>query len=200
MSLYQMDPSGGEVTRLLHAWGSGDRSVEERLFSLVLPDLHKLARHLMSGERKDHSLQPTALMNEAYFRLVGARMRDWENRRHFFAVAARAMRHLLIDHARARSSGAKVSLEGFEELLKSRDSQLQIGVEIHTLLEKMEEKHADWCPIVDLKFFAGFTDQEIAEALNVPLRTVQRQFSDARRWLFERLNRECKATPNTTSA
>src|SRR6478672_9207224 len=187
-----MDPSG-EVTQLLQAWSTGDRSVEQRLFSLVLPDLHKLARHIMSGERRDHSLQPTALMNEAYCRLVGARLRDWESRRHFFAVAARAMRHLLIDHARARPSGAKISLDGLEELLRSRDAQLETGVEIGTLLDEMEKKHPDWCPVVELKFFAGFTDDETAEALHLPLRTMQRQFSDARRWLFERLNPGCQA-------
>ena len=97
-----MEEASGEVTRLLHAWGGGDRAVEDQLFGLVQPDLHRLARRLMSSERQDHSLQATALLNEAYVRLVNARERDWENRRHFFAVAARAMRHLLVDHARAR--------------------------------------------------------------------------------------------------
>jgi RNA polymerase sigma factor (TIGR02999 family) len=196
-----MEQNGGDVTQLLQAWSSGDRTVEERLFSLVLPDLHRLARHIMSGERPDHSLQATALMNEAYFRLVGARTRDWESRKHFFAVAARAMRHLLIDHARARPSGAKVSIEGLEDLLRGRDAQLETGVEISALLDEMEKKHPDWCAVVELKFFAGFTDEETAEALNLPLRTMQRQFGDARRWLYERLeSRQCKARPNTTSS
>jgi len=89
----------GEVTRLLHAWGGGDRSVEDRLFELVLPDLRKLAESMMRRERPDHSLQPTALLNEAYCRLLTARERDWRSRSHFFAIAARAMRRLLIDHA-----------------------------------------------------------------------------------------------------
>ena len=96
-----MNTPDRNVTALLRAWGEGDRSVEERLFALILPDLHQLARYMISRERPEHSLQPTALMNEAYLRLVSARERDWENRRHFFAVAARAMRHLLIDYARA---------------------------------------------------------------------------------------------------
>jgi RNA polymerase sigma factor (TIGR02999 family) len=182
-----MDSPGNDITQMLHAWSAGDRSVEERLFSLVLPDLHKLARHMMNGERREHSLQPTALMNEAYLRLVGARERDWQDRRHFFAVAARAMRHLLIDHARARPSGAKIPIAGFEELLRGRDAQLEVGVDINALLDEMEKKHPDWCPIVELKFFAGFTDEETAGALNLPLRTMQRQFGDARRWLYERL-------------
>jgi RNA polymerase sigma factor (TIGR02999 family) len=196
-----MDASGGEVTQLLHAWAAGDRSVEERLFSLVLPDLHRLARQMMGRERPDHSLQPTALMNEVYFRLVGARERDWENRRHFFAIAARAMRHLLINHARARQRGAKVSIDGMEDMLRGRDAQLELGVEIGTLLDEMEQLHPDWCPVVELKFYAGFTDTETAEALGLTVRTTQRMFGDARRWLFERLEvQRCAAKANTTSS
>ena len=175
--------------------------MEERLFGLVLPDLHKLARHMMARERPDHSLQPTALMNEIYFRLVGARERDWESRRHFFSVAARAMRHLLIDYARARPSGAKVPIEGLEDLLRGRDAQLELGVEINTLLEEMEKAHPDWCPVVELKFFAGFTDAETAEALNLPLRTMQRQFGDARRWLYEKLeSKRCGTRRGATNS
>jgi RNA polymerase sigma factor (TIGR02999 family) len=196
-----MDQTGGDVTQLLQAWSTGDRSVEERLFSLVLPNLHRLARHIMSGERPDHSLQATALMNEAYFRLVGTRERDWESRRHFFAVAARVMRRLLIDHARARPSGAKLSIDGLEDLLRGRDEQLERGVQISALLDDMEKKHPNWCSLVELKFFAGFTDEETAEALNLPLRTMQRQFGDARRWLYERLeSRPCTVRPKTTNS
>ena len=179
----------GEVTTLLRAWSAGDRSVESRLFALVLPDLRIIARHLMGGERPDHSLQPTALMNEVYFRLVNARERDWENRRHFFAVAARAMRHLLIDHARARPKGAKVPIEGLEDLLRGRDPQLELGVSITHLLDELAQTHPEWCTIVELKFFAGFSDQETADAMHMPVRSMQRRFGDAREWLFERLQR-----------
>jgi RNA polymerase sigma factor (TIGR02999 family) len=177
----------GEVTTLLRAWSTGDRSGEERLFELVLPDLRKLAGHLMRGERPDHSLQATALVNEIYFRLVGARERDWENRRHFFAVAARVMRHLLVDHARSRIKGSKVPVENLEHLLRGRDAQLEMGVAISGLLDELDKAHPDWCSVVELKFFAGFTDEETAEALGLPLRTMQRQFGYARQWLFERL-------------
>lgn len=188
-----MEEASGEVTVLLHAWSGGDRNVEERLFALVLPDLHRLARRLMSGERQDHSLQATALMNEAYFKLVSARERDWENRKHFFAVAARAMRHLLIDHARGRPKGAKIALDGIEDLLRGRDAQLEVGLAINGLLDEMERNHPDWVSIIEMKFFAGFTDDEAAEALGLPLRSMQRRFGDARRWLYERLESpECK--------
>jgi RNA polymerase sigma factor (TIGR02999 family) len=182
---HQSPPS--EVTGLLHAWSAGDRSVEPRLFELVLPDLHKLAHYLLRKERPDHSLQPTALINEAYFRLVTARERGWENRRHFLAVAARAMRHHLVDHARSRGKGVKTPIEGLEEMLRGRDHQLEVGIAINALLDEMDQSHPDWCTIIEMKFFAGFTNEETAEALGTPVRTMQRKFGDARRWLFERL-------------
>jgi RNA polymerase sigma factor (TIGR02999 family) len=182
-----MDAPPDEVTVLLNAWSAGDRSVEERLFAMVLPDLHKIACYLMAGERQDHSLQATALLNEAYVRLVAARERNWQNRKHFFSIAARAMRHLLIDHARGRPKGAKAPIEGLEEMLRGRDAQLEQAVAINSLLDELEKSHPDWVSVVELKFFAGFTDDEAAEALGVPLRSMQRQFREARRWLFERI-------------
>lgn len=194
----QMQPAG-EVTELLHAWGKGDRDVEERLFDLVLPDLRKLAGWMMSRERRDHTLQATVLLNEVYCRLVGARERDWQNRSHFFAVAGRAMRHLLIDYARARPKAQRIEMEGVELNLAERDQQLDLAIVIDTLLEEIQATHADWCSIVELKFFLGFTDEETAEALGLPLRTIQRRFSDARRWLYERLEAgSCPAKTKTT--
>lgn len=172
---------------MLRAWSHGDRDVESRIFQLLLPDLRRLAHSILRGERPDHSLQSTALMNEAYLRLVNARERDWENRRHFLAVAARAMRHLLIDHARARAKGLKAPLDGFEDVLQGRDDQLELGLAINELLDELEKVHPDWCTIVEMKFFAGFTDEETAEATGASLRTTQRKFGDARRWLFERI-------------
>ena len=193
-----MEPPAGEVTQLLHAWGAGDRSVESRLFALVLPDLHKLAQLLMRGERRDHSLQATELLNEAYCRLLGARERDWQNRSHFLALAARAMRRLLIEHARGRPKAEKVAIGDLEELLRGRDVQIEVALSIDGLLDEMAPAHPQWCSIVELKFFLGFTDEETAEALGLPLRTMQRQFGDARRWLYERL--KCPTKPNTTSS
>ena len=193
-----MEVPAGEVTQLLHAWGSGDRSVEDRLFALVLPDLHKLANRLMRGERRDHSLQPTELLNEAYCRLLTARERDWQSRSHFLALAARAMRRLLIDHARGRPKAAKVPIGDLEGLLSGRNEQIELALSIDGLLDEMEPEHSQWCSIVELKFFLGFTDEETAEALGLPLRTMQRRFGDARCWLYERL--KCQTKPNTTSS
>src|SRR5919199_645119 len=98
----RLETPAGEVTVLLRAWGTGDRSVEERLFDIVIPELRKLAQRAVRGERSGQSLQPSALLNEAYLRLVAARERTWQDRRHFYAIAARIMRRLLIDHARGR--------------------------------------------------------------------------------------------------
>jgi RNA polymerase sigma factor (TIGR02999 family) len=189
----------GEVTQLLHAWGGGDRSVEDRLFELVLPDLRKLAENMLRRERPDHSLQPTALLNEAYCRLLTARERDWRSRSHFFAIAARAMRRLLIEHARGRPKGARIPIDGLQEFLRGRDEQLELALAVDGLLDDMAPAHASWCSIVELKFFLGFTDEEAAEVLGLPLRSLQRQFGDARRWLYEKL-KSCQAKPNTTSS
>lgn len=195
------DDGGGEVTALLRAWSAGDRTVEDRLFELVLPDLHKIAAALMHKERAGHSFQPTALLNETYVRLVGARENDWEDRRHFFAVAARAMRRFLIDHARGRRpKGGTVSIDGIEEMLKGREPQIEIALSINGLLDELAVTHPDWCSVVEMKFFWGFTDEETAGALDMPLRSMQRKFGDARRWLYERLESEkCKANSKTTN-
>jgi RNA polymerase sigma factor (TIGR02999 family) len=181
-----MEPTS-EVTALLHAWGSGDVSVEDRLFALLVPDLRRIAKNLMRRERRDHSLQTTALLNEAYVRLVHDREREWQNRQHFLAFAARAMRNLLIDHARGRHDSRRLPIDEFESLLPKRPEQLELALSVDRLLCELEATHADWCSIVEMKFFAGFTDAEAAEALGVPVRTLQRKFGDARRWLFERM-------------
>ncbi|HLK49101.1 MAG TPA: ECF-type sigma factor [Bryobacteraceae bacterium] len=196
-----MEPAG-EITRLLHAWSAGDRSVEDRLFRLVLPDLRNLARALMRRERRDHTLQASALLNEAYVRLLAGRQRDWEGRRHFYAVAARIMRRLLIDHARARTKSAMIPIQGSRDFLPGASGKdLETAVAVDSLLDELQLRHPDWCSIVELKYFMGLTDEETAEVSGLPLRTMQRQFSDARRWLFERLNpTTCETQSNATNA
>lgn len=197
----QMSPPAGEITQLLHAWSAGDRSVEERLFSLVLPDLRNLARALMRRERRDHTLEPSALLNEAYVRLLAGRARDWEGRRHFFAVAARIMRRLLIDHARARTKSEMLRLDGSRDFARGPVGQIELAIAVDTLLDELQSSHPDWCTVVELKYFMGLTDEEAAEVLGLSLRTMQRQFSDARRWLFERLNpSSCETKANATNA
>jgi len=177
----------GEITSLLQAWAKGDQTAEARLFEIVMPELHQIAASLMRHERPDHTLEPTALLNEAYFRLVMARERDWRNRRHFFAVAARAMRRLLIDHARGRPKVRFVPMDDVREWLRDTGGKIEQAIAIDTLLSRIEDSHQEWCTIVELKFFMGFSDEETADALGMPLRTIQRNFADARRWLYEQL-------------
>lgn len=196
-----MEPAG-EITQLLRAWSTGDRSVEDRLFRLVLPDLRNLARALMRRERRDHTLEASALLNEAYMRLVAGRGRDWESRRHFYAIAARIMRRLLIDHARGRTKTAVVSLDSSPESPRgSSAADLETAIAVDSLLDELQTRHPEWCAIVELKYFMGLTDDETAEVLGLRLRTMQREFSDARRWLFQRLNpSSCKPKTNATNA
>ncbi len=202
-SIWEVSPletPAGDVTDLLRAWGAGDRSAEERLFEVVLPDLHRLAQHLLKGEAPGHSVEPTSLLNEAYLRLVAARERDWQDRRHFFAFAARIMRRLLIDHARGRKRWRNVPLEGMENLMRDRAASFEQAVAINSLLDDLDTLHPDLCEVVEMRFFLGLTDEETSDALGVPLRTVQRRFGDARRWLYEKLeSRPCQTKSNATN-
>jgi RNA polymerase sigma-70 factor (ECF subfamily) len=176
-----------DITLLLNRWREGSRSAEDELFALVLPNLRRLARRLMRGERKGHTLQPTDLVGQAYLRMVGAKDRDWRNRQHFFAIAARVMRRHLIDYARARPDAAFVALEGIENLLPADSVKLDMAVTVGRLLDQLEEANAEWCMLVEVKYFLGLTDDEAAEAMGLKLRTMQRMWRDVRRWLFERM-------------
>jgi RNA polymerase sigma factor (TIGR02999 family) len=175
----------GDITHLLHKWRDGSRSAESELFALVLPNLRRLAHHLMKGERKGHSLQATELVDQIYFRLVAAKDRDWRNRQHFFAIAARAMRRYLIDHARGRPNAEFIALAGIENLLPASSAQLDLAVTIDRLLEQLAETKPEWCTLVEVKYFLGLTDEEAAEMLGMKIRTMQRMWRDARQWLFE---------------
>jgi RNA polymerase sigma factor (TIGR02999 family) len=141
----------------------------------------------MGGEPPENSLQATALINELYCRLVRAPERDWQNRQHFFAVAARAMRYLLIDRARDRRKTRKAPLDELDECLQASENKLDLALAVDSLLCELEVTQPDWCSIIELKFFLGFTDEEAASTLGMPLRTMQRKFGDARRWLYLKL-------------
>ena len=180
-----MDQSG-DITQLLQRWREGSRDAENELFTLVLPNLRRLAHYLMKGERKGHSLQATELVDQIYFRLVAAKNRDWRNRQHFYAIAARAMRRYLIDHARARPEGEFVALEGIKEILPADSGKLDLALSVDRLLDQLEKTKPDWCMLVEMKFFLGLTDEEAAETLGIKLRSMQRMWRDARQWLFER--------------
>jgi RNA polymerase sigma factor (TIGR02999 family) len=182
-----VDEPSGDITILLQQWREGDKTAEERLFDLVMPNLRRLAHYLMKGERRDHSLDATELVNQIYFRLVAAKDRDWRSRRHFFAIAARAMRRYLIDHARGRPDAEFVALEGNDDLFPADSSRVDLAITIDRLLDGLGKENPEWCMLVEMKYFLGLTDEEAAEAMNVKLRTMQRMWSDARQWLFVRM-------------
>jgi RNA polymerase sigma factor (TIGR02999 family) len=175
----------GEVTVLLQRWREGSRPAENKLFELVLPGLQKLAHHFMRYERADHSLQATELVDAIYFRLVAAKDRDWHNRKHFFAIAARAMRRYLIDHARAKPAGEIVSIGTLE--LPAMQNHVETALTVDRFLDELAETHPDWSTLVEMKYFLGLTDEEAASAMGLKLRTMQRMWRDARQWLFVRM-------------
>lgn len=180
-----MDKPMGDITHLLQRWRAGSRQAESELFALVTPNLRRLAHHMMKGERKGHTLQPTELVDQVYLRLVAAKDRDWQNRQHFFAIAARAMRRYLIDYARGRPPADFVALEGMENLLPADSAKIDLAVTVDRLLDDLAQSKPEWCTLVELKFFLGLTDEEAAEMLGLKVRTMQRMWRDARQWLFE---------------
>src|SRR3981081_499400 len=183
-----MAPEPVEITRLLRQWGAGDRQGEDRLFELLLPDLRLIAGRCFLGERLGHTLQPTALVNEAFLRLAKIENIEWQDRGHFLAVSARIMRRYLLDHARARPSICFLPLEGLPERVLAIHSSLELAITVDALLDELEAESHQKRAVVELKFFLGLTDAEAAESLNLSLHTLQREWYRSRRWLFERLS------------
>ncbi len=186
-----MQSTPPDVTRLLQAWSDGDETALARLLPLVEADLRRLARACMRHERNGHTLQPTALVNEAFLRLAGARRLEWQDRAHFMGIAARLMRRVLVDHARARGyqkrgGGAeRVSLDG--ALLEAAQRPLDV-IELDRALETFATIDARRSRVVELRFFGGLTLEETAEVLNVSSETVKRDWRVAKLWLHRELN------------
>jgi RNA polymerase sigma factor (TIGR02999 family) len=178
----------GEITQLLQRWRSGDLQAESSLFECLMPDLRRIAGCCFRGERPGHTLQPTALVNEAFIRLARAKNIDWRDRGHFFALAARIMRRYLIDHARVRPSVQFLPMEGFPDRVLGRPTPLELTVLLDTLLEELNKESQQRRAVVELKFFLGMTDEEAADCLNLSLHTLQREWYRARQWLFQRLS------------
>ena len=179
------------VTRLLQQWSHGDDSALAELTPLVYEELRRLSHHYMEGQRPDHTLQTTALVNEAYLRLADQRKPSFTNRSHFFAVAAKAMRQILVDHARAqqrqkRGAGAsKIDLD--EAALISPEQSKQI-VDLHDALERLATLDSRTAHVVELKFFGGLNHDEMAEVLKISPVTVRRDWVFAKAWLYKELH------------
>ncbi|TAM84543.1 MAG: sigma-70 family RNA polymerase sigma factor [Acidobacteria bacterium] len=189
----QRAPSAHEVTLLLRAWGDGSKKALDRLAPLVYHELHQIAGRLMASERPNHTLQATALVNEAYLRLVDARQVSWQDRAHFFAICARAMRQILVDHARSRSSakrgGGEVAIE-LDEGLAAAASQEASLLELDEALKRLEALDPRKSQVVEMRYFGGLSIEETAEGLKVSAETVRRDWKMARAWLHRELSRK----------
>jgi RNA polymerase sigma-70 factor, ECF subfamily len=186
------DPSH-QITAMLREWGGGDRDALEKLMPLVYNELHKQAARYLRRERPNHTLQPTALIHEAYVKLVGQREPNWESRTHFFAIAAQAMRRILIDHARAKHQekrgGDNITLALDDAALVITDEQNVDLLALDEALDRLSEIDEHQVRIVELRFFSGLSLEETAEALGISRATVAREWSIAKTWLRRELTR-----------
>ena len=184
--------SSPNVTNLLVAWGQGDKAAFERLMPEVQRELHRIAARYMAGERPGHDLQATALINEAYLRLVDWKEIQWADRAHFFGMAANMMRRVLVDHARRRDR-AKRGGEAIQvSLSEAADVPTPERADVLALdeaLQRLAKLDARKSQIVEMRFFGGLSLEETAEALNVSVATVRRDWTLARVWLFRELKR-----------
>jgi RNA polymerase sigma factor (TIGR02999 family) len=184
-------PGAGEVTALLRAWRAGDRSAEDSLLPLVYGELRRRAVHCLARERPGHTLQPTALVHEAYLRLVDQEQAAWQDRAHFFAIAARLMRQILVDHARRRASAKRgrgrepVPLELAGDLAAEEAAADLVALD--DALTALAEFDPEGARLIELRFFGGLSLVETAEALGVSRPTVVRRWRAVRAWLYGEL-------------
>ena len=184
------NPPPHQITELLAEWRDGNQAALDELYPLVYDELHRLARRYMSRERKGHTLQTTALINEAYVRLVDQRNVQWHNRSHFFAISAQIMRRILIDHARRhayakRGGGAQqVSLEEAATVTPEQSFEL---IRLDEALKSLAEMDSRRSRVVELRYFGGLSNQEIASVLHISQNTVTRDWKMARAWLYQQL-------------
>ena len=182
----------GEVSRLLRAWSDGNQDALDRLTPIVYEELRKLARHYMRGERAGHSLQTTALVNEAYMRLVDYKRMQWQNRAHFFAVSAQLMRRILVEHARRRNlkRGGGVPHVSFDEAAViggAKDPRADL-VALDDAMNALARLDPRKVQVVEMRFFGGLSVEETAEVLKVSPVTVMRDWSTAKAWLYRELS------------
>ena len=180
----------GRVSELLRTWGDGDAAALNDLLPLVEQELRRRARHYMAQERRGHTLQVTALVNETFIRLTGAQQVRWHDRTHFFSMAARLMRRVLVDHARNRGyqkrggAAERVPLDEGMAVTPAPDVDL---IALDRALDGLEQLDPRKCKVVDMRYFAGMTNEEIADALGVSIDTVKRDWRMAKLWLLREL-------------
>jgi RNA polymerase sigma factor (TIGR02999 family) len=184
-------PPPNEITQLLRRWSQGDTAALDRLMPIVLRELRKLAGGYLKGERPNHTLQPTALINEAYMRLVSQDFPEWQSRTHFFGVAAQLMRQILVDHARSHAAAKrgqnapKLSLEDAAEFSREEAGELVALDDALTSLARLDERKSR---VVEMRYFGGLTVEEIAAALGVSTATITREMRLAQAWLLREMS------------
>ena len=193
-----MTPSAREVTELLNQWAGGDNAAGEKVLPLVYGELRRIAKRSLKRRGTSQTLQTTAVVHEAYLRLVGDRGRQWENRTHFFGVAAKAMRQILVDYARASSAakrgGEQKAIELNDDLVISDEPMPQV-VALDEALTALAELHPRQSQVVELRFFGGWSVEETAETLGVSPETVARDWRAAKAWLYRELERRSGNKP-----
>jgi len=185
-----VEPSPGEITGLLKELGKGNRDVEARLIPLVYGELRRLAAQRMARQPRDHSFQTSDLINEFYMRWVEKIKVDWKDRSHFFRIASKAMREILVDHARKKNAAKhggglrKVDLDGAAVLTDQKLGQI---LDVDRALTKLSQKDPRQVSIVEMKYFGGCGEDEISRALGISIRTVKRDLEHARLWLYREI-------------
>jgi RNA polymerase sigma factor (TIGR02999 family) len=191
-----MSEQSSGITELLSSVRGGNREAESALVKLVYTELHQMAARLMRFERGDHTLQPTALVNEAYMRLISSGDRHWRNRTHFFAVAASAMRAILVDYARAHGAkkrGGDLHRVEMDHLVSFGPHNYEETLAVDEALHRLAQVDPRQSRIVELRYFVGLSEEEIAEALQISCRTVKRDWNVARAWLYGELHARADA-------
>lgn len=187
------EKQSSEITQILQDWNDGKQEAKERLLPFVYDELKRQARFLMSSERSNHTLQPTALVHEAFLKLSKQSGVDWQNRSHFYGIASRLMRQILVDHARLHATAKRgnhpihFSIDDVQIPVEERADSILILNEVLERLEKFDEQQVK---IVEMRFFGGMSNQEIAESLGISERTVGREWQAARLWLYRELNQK----------
>jgi RNA polymerase sigma-70 factor, ECF subfamily len=192
MSGKTADARSDEITRLLLEMRKGNSQAADDLIPLVYDQLRRMARSMLRGERGDHTLQPTALVNDALMRLIGTADLEWKSRAHFFAVSSTIMRRILIDSARAHRAEKRdgdLTQVSLDSNLKYEWRQADSLLSLNEALDKLEGLDPRLCKVVEMKFFAGMTEAETGEVLNVSVRTVKRDWQFAKDWLYREMTR-----------
>jgi RNA polymerase sigma factor (TIGR02999 family) len=190
---HAMDSSSHEVTRMLLDWSRGDQQALDRLMPLLYDELRLIARRYLRRERQDHTLQTTALVHEAFIRLIDQQQVSWQNRAHFFAIAAQMMRRILVDHARGQQAdkrGGEAPKLSLDEAMDVAEQQAVDLIALDDALSTLTRLDAQQCRIVELRYFGGLTVEETAEALRISPATVKREWSMAKAWLHRELSKQ----------